>query len=342
MTHGRVLVAITIAFLLPTAWPQPSQTAAIDDLIAAAKKEGTVEFYAPSSLTPEGAERLGEALNKKYGLSIRLGYHPASSMARDTGKVVGLAASGVAPEWDLMVVTDAQHATLWLRKLHQPFDYAKLGVEPKSIQYNSSTVTVANQFVLPAYNKKVLALKEVPKSWEDLLDPRWKGAKLGMITSVHNLARLATTWGEEKASRYVKALAGQQPFLGTQAEIYTRLQLGEILVAIMLSDSFVHRAKVTGAPIVHAEGIEPVISPDFSAGVLKGARHPNSGHLFTTFLATPEAQKIWEKYTGETSAFVPGTPAYNYAQGKKVVYMSQDQAEMVDRLTKEYGKILGF
>jgi hypothetical protein len=43
-----------------------------------------------------------------------------------------------------------------------------------------------------------------------------------------------------------------------------------------------------------------------------------------------------------SSAFVPGTPAYRYAQGKKVLYMTQDQAEMVDRLTREYGKILGF
>ena len=342
MRQARIFVWIAIAFLLPAAWPQPGGAASIDDLIAAAKKEGRIEFYGPSSLTPQGAQKLAEGFNKKYGLSIRFGYHPSGSMARDTGKVVGLAASGVPPEWDIMVVTDAQHATLWLRKLHQPFDYAKLGVDPKSIRYDNGTVIVANQFVLPAYNRKVLAPKEAPRSWEDLLDPKWKGGKLGMITSVHNLARLATGWGEEKATRYVNALAAQQPFLGTQAEIYTRLQLGEIVVAIMLSDSFVHRAKVTGAPIVHAEGIEPVISPDFSAGVLKGARRPNVAHLFATFFATREAQEIWETFTGETSAFVAGTPASKFAQGKKVLYMTQDQAEMVDRLTSQYGKILGF
>ncbi|MBI2358855.1 MAG: extracellular solute-binding protein [Deltaproteobacteria bacterium] len=342
MRYGTGFLAMTIAFILPAVWPQSSQTATIDDLVAAAKKEGRIEFYGPSSLTPAGAQKLGEGLNKKYGLSIRLGYHPGGSMARDTGKVVSLTAAGQPPEWDLMVVTDAQHATLWLRKLHQPFDYARLGVDPKSIQYDNGTVILANQFVLPAYNSKVLAIKDVPKSWEDLLDPKWKGGKLGQTTSVHQLARLATAWGEEKATRYVKSLAGQQPFLGTQAEIYTRLQLGEILVAIMLTDSFVHRAKVTGAPIVHAEGIEPVISPAYNAGVLKSARNVNTGHLFALFLTTPEAQEIWEKYQGQTSAFVRGTPAYKYAQGKKVVYMTPDQAEMVDRLTREYGKILGF
>ena len=44
----------------------------------------------------------------------------------------------------------------------------------------------------------------------------------------------------------------------------------------------------------------------------------------------------------DSSAFVPGTTAYKYAQGRKVLYMAQDKAEMVERLTIEYTKILGF
>jgi ABC-type Fe3+ transport system substrate-binding protein len=318
------------------------RAAPIDDLVAAAKKEGALEFYAPSTLTPEGAQKLGEAFNKKYDLNIKLGYSPAGSMTRDVGKAVGFAAAGQPPEWDLMVVHDGGHATLWLRKVHKPFDYAKLGVDPKVVGYDNGTVILANQFVLPAYNNKVLPAADVPKTWEHLLDPKWKEGKLGMSTATHHLARLATFWGEEKATQYVKGLAKQQPSLGTLGALYSRLQLGEILVIITLTDSFVHRAKVTGAPIVHAEAIEPVISPAYNAGVLKGASHPNAGHLFAAFLTTPEAQQIWEKYGGQTSAFVPGTTAYKYAQGKKVLYMNQDQAEMVDRLTREYGKILGF
>jgi len=320
----------------------PASGAAVDELVAAARKEGVIEFYAPSTLTPQGAQALREAFNKKYGLNIKMNYHPAGSMTRDIGKVVSLAAASVPPEWDLMVVHDAGHATLWLRKLHQPFDYRKLGVDPQSIHYDSGTVILANQFVLPAYNKTVLPPADVPKRWEDLLDPKWKGGKLGMGTATHHLARLATAWGEPTATEFVKALARQQPILGTLAEISTRLQLGEILMAVTMPDDFLHRAKTRGVPIVYAEGIQPLISPTFQAGVLKRARQANAGHLFAVFLTSAEAQEIWEKYGGQTSAFVPGTTAYKYAQGKKVLYMAQDQAEMVDRLTREYGKILGF
>jgi iron(III) transport system substrate-binding protein len=312
------------------------------DLVGAAKKEGVIDVYAPSTLTPQGAQALSEAFNKKHGLNITLNYHPSGGMTRDVGKVVSLAAAGQPPEWDVMLVHDAGHSTLWLRKVHEPFDYRKLGIDPQVINFDNGTVVVANQFALPAYNSKIVPPQDVPKKWEDLLDPKWKDGKLGMTSATHHLARLVTAWGEEKTTGYVKALAAQKPSLGRMAEIYTRLQLGEIVIAITHLDEFIHRAKLTGAPIAFAEEVQPVISPAINAGVLKGAPHRNAGHLFAAFLTTPEAQIIWEKYQGQTSAFVPGTTSYKYAQGKKVLFMSQDQAEMVDRLTRTYGKILGF
>jgi iron(III) transport system substrate-binding protein len=342
MKRSSFFVAMLSALVVVAELPGYAAAAPLDDLVAAAKKEGVIEFYAPSTLTPEGAQKLREAFNKKYGLNITVNYSPSGAMTRDVGKIVGFAAVGQAPEWDLMVIHDAGHATLWLKKLHKPFDYRKLGVDPKLIHYDNGTVGFANQFVLPAYNNKVLPSQEVPKSWDDLLNPKWKGGKLGMGTATHHLARLATFWGEKKTTEYVKGLAKQEPYLGELGTLYNRLQLGEILVAITMTDSFVHRAKLKGAPIVHAEGIEPVISPAYNAGVLKGALHPNAAHLFAAFFTTPEAQEIWEKYGGQTSAFVPGTTAFKYAQGKKIIYMSQNQAEMVDRLTREYGKIMGF
>lgn len=325
------------------AWTEWLPAATVNELVAAARKEGTLDLYAPSSLTPLGAQALGEAFIKKYNLQIKVNYNPGSSFTRDVGKVVGLAASGVSPEWDMMLVHDAGQATLWLRKLHLPYDYKSLEIDPRTIHYDSGTISFANMIVLPAYNKKFLPAQDAPKKWEDLLDPKWKGSKLGMSTATHHLARLAAgPWGEKKTTEFTKALAAQQPFLGTLAEITTRLQLGEVLVAITLIDQFIYRAQKKGAPLTFAEGIEPVVSPAWHAGVLKDARHPNAARLFAVFLTTLEAQKIWEKFTGGTSAFVPGTTTFEYLKGKEVVYMTQDQAGIVDRLTREYGKIFGF
>src|SRR5262245_8680056 len=116
-----------VALLVLVGWISVGIAAPIDDLINGAKQEGTIEFYAPSTLTPQGVQALAAAFNKKYGLNIKLQYSPSGNMTRDIGKVVGLGATGVPPEWDLMVVTDAHHATLWVKKMHQPFDYKSIG-----------------------------------------------------------------------------------------------------------------------------------------------------------------------------------------------------------------------
>jgi len=85
-----------------------------------------------------------------------------------------------------------------------------------------------------------------------------------------------------------------------------------------------------------------VISPAYNAGVLKGAVHANAVHLFPAFLPTPPAQEILQKFGGHTSAFVPGTPAYKFLKGKQALFMNQNQAKEIDKLAREYGKILGF
>lgn len=343
MRQSSKWMARLVAVFAFTILANPTGAAPLDDLVAAAKKEGAIEFYAPSSISPQGAEALGAAFNKKYGLNVSLRYHPSGNMTRDVGKLVGTAATGVAPEWDIMVVTDAHHATLWLRKLLQPYDYRKVGIDAELIHYDSSAVSFANQIVLPAYNKKTMPAGDAPKKWEDLLDPKWKGGKLGMSTATHHLARLAVgAWGEEKTMKYVKELAKQEPVLGRLSELYTRLLLGEITIAVSLTDSNITDAKEKGAPIVFAEDVRPVISPAYHVGVIKGAPHPNTGHLFAVFLTSDEAQKIWEKWGGQTSAFIRGTNTYNYLQGKQSLFMNQNQAQEVDKLSREYGKILGF
>jgi iron(III) transport system substrate-binding protein len=344
MRSSRNAISVgLLAIVWAVGWSGFVEATPLDKLIGDAKKEGVIEFYGPATLTPQGADALEAAFNKKYALTTKLTFHPSLNMTRDVGKLVGMAATGVAPEWDMMVVTDAHQATLWLRKLLDPYDYKSAGVDPQVIHYDSGAITFVNQIVLPAYNKKTVAAKDVPTKWEDLLDPKWKDGKLGVSTATHHFARLAEgAWGEEKTTKFVKDIAAQKPVLGRLAELYNRLLLGEISIAVTLTDSNINDAKKTGAPVVFAETIQPVISPAYQAGVLKGAVHPNTGHLFSIFLTSHEAQDIWEKYNGQTSAFVPGTKAYKFLKGKQALFMDQKQAKDVDKLARQYGKILGF
>jgi ABC-type Fe3+ transport system substrate-binding protein len=313
----------------------------VKDIVAAAAKEGGLDFYAPTQVGERGARRLNAAFNRKHGLAVTFKFSPSANMDKDLAGIITQVATGGATDFDVAVFPDTYHATLWLRKLHTSFDYRILGVDPKVINFDSGTVSFANQFTLPAYNKKLLPAKDVPRSWHDLLEAKWKGEKLGITNATPaHLAVLATAWGEQDTTNYIKALAQQNPVIGRLGDTYSRLLLGELDVAVTLTNSFIFTAERAGAPIVFAD-IQPVVSPAYHVGVLKGARHPMTAHLFAAFLTTPEAQTIWEEFVGHTSAFIPGTRANKYVQGKKVLYMAQNQSEMVERLTREYTKILG-
>jgi len=294
------LAAFGLGVMALMAWTNLGFAAPMDDLLAGAKKEGVIDFYGPSTLGPEGAQAIVSAFNKKYGLNIKVNFTPSGNMTRDTAKVIGLSASGQPPEWDIMLVTDAHHGSLWLRKLHKSFDYTSVGVDKQRVEYDSGTVSVANQFALPTYNTKLVALD------------------------------------------FIKKLSAQKPLLTRAGEMAQRLILGEVLVSATLQDSQLHEAKESGAPLAFAEQVSPVVSPEYHVGVLKGSAHPNVGHLMVAFMASAEVQPAWQKYTGHTSAYVPGTAAHKFVQGKQVLYMKQDQAAKVDKISRQIGKILGF
>src|ERR687891_2991879 len=101
MPNLRLVSVLLSVGVLLGALVERATAAAIDDLIAGAKKEGVIEFYGPSTLGPEGAQAIVSAFNKKYGLNVKVNFTPSGNMTRDTAKVVGLSASGQPPEWDI-------------------------------------------------------------------------------------------------------------------------------------------------------------------------------------------------------------------------------------------------
>ena len=175
MRSLRILYSGLTAGFVVLQWLSVAPAAPLDDLIAAARKEGTLDFYGPSTLKGDGAQALAQAFNKKYGTNINVKFIPSGSMTRDVGKVATQAATGGAPEWDVMVATDAHHASLWLRKLQKPFDYKSLAVDEKLIDHDGGAISFVHQYIVPAYNSSMVSPKDAPKSWEDLLQPKWKG-----------------------------------------------------------------------------------------------------------------------------------------------------------------------
>lgn len=334
-----LLAALLSAPALSAAAPAGAGLQAVVD---GAKKEGTLKLYAPSTLGPKGAQLLQEGIKKKYGVDVNITYTSSGSMTLDVSKVVTEMAAGSRPTWDTMLVTDAHYIPLVQNDFLEHVDYGALGIDPKAVLYDGAAVAFATQFVAPAYNTKLVKPADLPKKWEDLLDPKWKG-KIGINTATHHWGRLAQVWGDEKTTKYVRAMAEQKIVRGRLPEVYTRLQLGEVAIAATMTDSYVDEAKEKGAPIGFIEAVDPIIATHYLAAPLKGAEHRNAALLLVTFLVTPEGQAIWGKTQGQTSMFIKGSPAYNYVQKKNAVSLEKKFAlSQFEDLTNKYGKLLGF
>lgn len=143
------------------------------------------------------------------------------------------------------------------------------------------------------YNTELVAPEDVPKSHEDLLDPKWKG-KIAIdptdvewyITQIHNL-------GEEKAKDFMKKFTRQNIQLRRGHTLLAQLlAAGEFAMIMTLRDNTAYNMMKNGAPINWVV-FEPVIpNPPNGISLPKEPPHPNAGKLFINFMLSKEGQKV--------------------------------------------------
>ncbi len=314
----------------------------LKDLVAGANKEGKVKVYWSSTFTQQYKQRFQDAFNKQYGTKVTIQATASGGYTADAAKVVSEASAGQPPSWDIMLITDAQYATMNKSGVLTKYDWTKLfNVPAQAVDFSGGAYTFSQQIVLPAYNTKLVQGSDIPKTWEDLLNPKWSG-KIGVNTATHHWGRLSFLWEDAKTTDYVTKLAAQKPKLGATPEMEQRLELGEISIAATDPDDLVRAAQKKGAPVASAQ-VQPVIVAPNMAGVLKRAVDPAAAALFAGFLATKQGQDLWEQGTGQSSVFVPGSTYQKLIQGKQYINMTPAflQTQLGAR-TKKYAKILGF
>ncbi|MBI4522426.1 MAG: extracellular solute-binding protein [Deltaproteobacteria bacterium] len=144
-----------------------------------------------------------------------------------------------------------------------------------------------------AYNTRLVSKSDLPRSYDDLLDPKWKG-KLGLEDGAYvwfvNLLKIK---GEKRGIDYMKKLGRQNVSLRSGTTLLAILvAAGEIPMAVDLYSYQVERAKKNGAPIDWV-AFEPGIVHTVLAGINRNAPHPNAARLFIDYLLSEEGQRIY-------------------------------------------------
>ena len=261
-------------------------------LIAAATKEGQVIHYTSTDLPV--AEKLAKAFEAKYpGIAVRVERTGAERVFQRIGQEYSSNIHAV----DVVNSSDAAHFIVWKRDgILAPFvpeDVARF-YPPEHRDVDGQFASWRVWLSIIAYNTNLVKPEDAPKSFADLLDPRWKGkivkAHPGysgtIMTATYQLQRdLGWTWFEQLARQNVMQVQ-------SSADPPKKLDLGERAVMADGNEYNILQMKEAGRPVepVYAtEGSPMIIGPN---GIFKNSPNPNAAKLFQSFCFSREAQQL--------------------------------------------------
>jgi iron(III) transport system substrate-binding protein len=301
---SRIIVAVAFAatYLLATAVSAQTADAILSyrgadreqKLIEGATKEGEVVFYS-GMIVNQALRPVTEAFQKKYPF-IRMTFWRADSEVIAAKVAAETRANN--PVGDVIEGTGI--GELAVREgIAQPAWSPQLAAIPERLRDPRGlwAPTRMSYFAI-AYNTRLVPPGAQPKTYDDLLDPKWRGqmawpalTSIGAPLFVTNL-RLA--WGEDKAMVYLKQLAKQNIInfgAGNPRTLVDRVIAGEYPIALQI---FAHHPLISagkGAPVT-SQLLPPVASAAATVVIPKDVRHPNAALLLMDFLLSREGQQI--------------------------------------------------
>jgi len=289
----------------------PGSASAQDARLEAAKKEGKVVWY--TSLALVTAEKVAKTFEAAYP-GIKVEVHRTGSQ-RVLQRLLQEIQANIKNA-DVVHTSDAGHFVL-LKEKKLLMQYAPAGIDKFPSGFKDSdgyhyglraTLTVI------AYNPKLISAAEAPKTWKDLLDPKWKGKLVtahpgysGLIAT-HVLA-LVNLHGWD----YFKQLA-QNKLMLVQSAVDPAgvVASGERPVAVNGGDYTFYQSKKKGNPIeivYPKEGVPLIVSP---SAITSFAPHPNAAKLFTDFTFSREVQQV----LADSEGLYTGHPEVKYPADK--------------------------
>ena len=263
-------------------------------LIEGARKEGQVAFYS-ALIVNQALRPIAEKFGKKYPF-IKMTHWRADS--EDIAQKVSAEVRANNVVGDVLEGTGVGEQAVQAGLL-VPYTTPAIAAfpEPYRDPTNMWTPTRLSYYSI-AYNTRLVPENKVPKTFEDLLDPQWKGRIAWRIGSASGtplfITNLRLAWGEEKARAYFAKLKEQKIVnfgAGSARTLVDRVIAGEYAIALNI---FAHHpliSKAKGAP-VNSKLLDPVASTAATMGVVKGAKHPHAALLLIDFVLSKEGQEI--------------------------------------------------
>ena len=260
----------------------------LQKLIEGAKKEGELSLYTSAQAEDIGA--VASAYERKYGIKVTLW---RSSSEKVLQRAVAEARAG-RHSMDVAETNGPEMESLHREKILQRVKSPHLAdlIAQAQFPHGEWVSTRMNVFV-QAYNTKAVRKQDLPKSWEDLLDPKWKG-KLGIEQEDADwLAGMMGQLGEARGTKLFKDIVARNGMSVRKGHtLLAQLVVsGEVPLALTVYNYKAEQLRRKGAPIDWF-AIGTAIARPNGVGVARAAPHPHAAVLFYDFEISEEGQKI--------------------------------------------------
>jgi len=342
MLKGSAAMAGTTVFAQPLRAAPPTPEAITPALIEAAKKEGKCAFYTAMDL--EFAERLGKTFEQKFpGIAVRV----ERSGAERVFTRIGQEAASRIYACDVVQSSDAAHFVVWKRDgmlaPYVPEDVAKhFPAEHKDPDGLFASYRV--YLCVMARNTDLVKAEDAPKSYADLLDPKWAG-KIVKAHPGYSGTILTATYqtARDVGWDYYEKLAKQRVMqVQSASDPPKKLALGERAIMADGIEYGIFQLKEDGKPvdvIYPSEGSPLIIGPN---GVLKNAPNPNAARLFQNWMHGREGQQLLIDFARQYSAHKQTVEKPGVRKLADIKLMKEDPEGVekgADEIKRKYGQI---
>lgn len=318
--YAFVLTAAMALAMAPQAVLAQAESIDLPSLEEAANEEGTFVWY--DSISTEQAKEVIGAFTQKYP-AIKPQYIEVPAAQR-LGRVSQESMAG-GPTADFL--TDSAGAGLQLQELGmlREIDWASLGDEEMSGRrpLNANMITTHAAIYVQLYNTDKVSAEELPTSYEELTDERWRG-RTGTWIRPNGLAGMYSIWSEDELKHYAEGIAALNPVLYRSGWAAAEaIGAGETDLGLFLPYNTVLSTIEKGAPVDVAL-IEPVSVVSLYGFFPVEGDYPNASLLFSLWLTSSEGAMALEEATGRGNPFAEGTKAAAMIAGKELASTSPE------------------
>lgn len=298
-------------------------------LVEGARKEGKLLWYS-TLIVDQVVRPVKEAFEKEYPF-IQVEFYRGNSEA----VVRRTLAEYQAKRYDADLVDGTVSPVMVKRAgLLQRFYSPSLADYPAELKDAQGFWGATNLYFLTVgYNTRNVKANELPKSYDDLLHPRWKGQMMWSTSRGSGapmfIGNILNTMGPEAGKAYLQKLKGQNIAKTTASnrQVLDLVIAGEYPIALHIFNHHAYISKTAGAP-ADWNPIEPVTATIQTIALAKNAPHPHATMLFLDFVFSERGQRVFQQ-----ASYLPAHPKVPAKQAdlkpgagrfKKAFYMNPD------------------